>query len=134
MSAEQEAKNRTLLLKGFETLFNKRDYAAAEALWSPDYVQHSAFLPPGRDGLFGYVRSLPPEMKYELHVASAYGDFAMAHGRFSNTGLPASLMSANIVRIEDGRFVEHWEVLQDEATRATSKSGRPMFGDHFPDE
>jgi len=38
-----------------------------------------------------------------------------------------------VVRIEDGRLAEHWDVLQDEATEAQSKSGRPMFGTTFPE-
>jgi len=33
-------------------LFNKRDYIAAERFWSPNYIQHSAHIPPGREGLF----------------------------------------------------------------------------------
>jgi hypothetical protein len=28
--------NKTLVLGAFDALFNKRDYAAAERLWSPD--------------------------------------------------------------------------------------------------
>ena len=37
--------NKTLVLEAFDTLFNKRDYAAAEKFWSPQYIQHSAFSP-----------------------------------------------------------------------------------------
>ena len=38
----------------------------------------------------------------------------------------------HVVRIEDGRLAEHWDVLQDEVAQAESKSGLPMFGDRFP--
>jgi hypothetical protein len=38
----------------------------------------------------------------------------------------------DILRIENGLLAEHWDVIQDEATRESSKSGRPMFGDKFP--
>ena len=55
----------------------------------------------------------------------------IVHGRFSNFGLPVNWIAVDIVRIEDGILVEHWDVIQDEATKAESKSGRPMFGDHF---
>src|SRR5678815_4639374 len=40
--------------------------------------------------------------------------------------------AADIVRIENDRLAEHWNVLHDEATKAESKSGLPMFGDRFP--
>jgi predicted SnoaL-like aldol condensation-catalyzing enzyme len=41
-----EEKNKALVLEAFETLFNKRDYVAAERFWSPNYIQHSAHIPP----------------------------------------------------------------------------------------
>jgi predicted SnoaL-like aldol condensation-catalyzing enzyme len=55
------------------------------------------------------------------------------HGRYSNTGLPVNWIVGDIVRIENGLLVEHWDVIQDEASRETSKSGLPMFGNKFPD-
>src|SRR6266700_7178874 len=96
MSQSIQARNKALVLEAFDTLFNKRDYAAAEKYWSPNYIQHSAHIEPGRDGLFNLTRN-----------------------------------AADIVRIENGRLAEHWDVLQDEATKAQSKSGLPMFGEEF---
>ncbi len=61
----------------------------------------------------------------------AEGDFVIVHGRFSGFGQPVNWIAADILRIENGRLVEHWDVIQDEATRETSKSGLPMFGDTF---
>ena len=58
-NTEQEARNKTFVLQAFETLFNRKDYATAEEYWSPAYVQHSAHIPPGRDGLFDLIRALP---------------------------------------------------------------------------
>lgn len=51
MTESKEARNKALVLKAFDTLFNERDYAAAERFWSPNYIQHSAHIPPGREGL-----------------------------------------------------------------------------------
>lgn len=65
MSQSIEEKNKALVLEAFETLFNKRDYAAAERYWSPNYIQHSAHIPPGREGLFNLVKQAPPALKYE---------------------------------------------------------------------
>ena len=121
------------VLTAFDTLFNKRDYAQAERFWSPNYIQHSAHIPPGRDGLFDLVKSLPVTLRYENHIAAATGDFVILHGRFSGHGLPAAWVVADIVRMEDGVLAEHWDVIQDEATRQQSRSGLPMFGDKFPD-
>ena len=97
MSQSRESKNKALVLKTFDTLFNQRDYVAAERFWSSNYIQHSAHIEPGREG----------------------------------NGRPRSWIAADVVRIADEVLAEHWDVLQDEATRAESKSGLPMFGDSF---
>jgi predicted SnoaL-like aldol condensation-catalyzing enzyme len=132
MSETIESTNKALVLKAFDALFNKRDYTAAEKFWSPQYIQHSAHIAPGREGLFNLVKSLPSTLRYEHGLIMAEGDFVIAHGRFSNFGLPVNWIAADILRIKDGILLEHWDVIQDEATRAASKSGLPMFGDHFP--
>jgi predicted SnoaL-like aldol condensation-catalyzing enzyme len=124
--------NKKLVLQAFDTLFNKRDYDAAKTYWSETYIQHSAHIPPGRDGLFNLIRSLPATLRYENHLIMAEGDYVIAHGRFSGSGRPAAWIAADIVRFENGKLAEHWDVLQDEATKAQSVSGLPMFGDRFP--
>jgi predicted SnoaL-like aldol condensation-catalyzing enzyme len=132
MSETIQEKNKALVLDAFDTLFNKKDYAAAERFWSPKYIQHSAHIEPGRDGLFNLIKSLPPTLKYESGTIAAEGDFVIVHGRFSNFGLPVNWIAADIVRIENGVLAEHWDVIQDEATREQSKSALPMFGSDFP--
>jgi len=127
-----ESQNKTLVLKAFDTLFNKRNYSEAERFWSAAYVQHSAHIEPGREGLFRLVKSLPPTLKYESGLVVAEGDYVLLHGRFSGIGLPVNWVVVDIVRLEDGRLKEHWDVIQDEASNASSKSGLPMFGSIFP--
>ena len=78
------------------------------------------------------VRGLPDTLRYENHLVLAGGDYVIAHGRFSGHGRPASWIAADVVRFEDGKLAEHWDVLQDEVTEAQSVSGLPMFGDRFP--
>jgi len=124
--------NKALVLKAFDTLFNQRDYAAAERFWSPDYIQHSAHIEPGREGLFNLIKSLPATLKYEAGAIVAEGDFVIVYGRFSGFGAPVNWIAADVVRMQDGSLVEHWDVIQDEATEEQSKSKAPMFGDRFP--
>jgi predicted SnoaL-like aldol condensation-catalyzing enzyme len=128
---EQEARNKTLVLEAFDALFNRRELEAACRYWSPDYVQHSAGIGPGLDGLFAIVSSV--HRRYESALAVAEGEYVMVHGRFSGGGRPTRIV-VDILRVDDGRLVEHWDVMQDEATRPESKSGLPMFGDAFPDQ
>jgi hypothetical protein len=100
MATTSPERNKALLLKAFDTLFNKRDYAAAEGFWYWSETRN-----PRRRRL---------------------------RGRFSGHGRPRSWIAADIVRFEDGKLAEHWDVLQDEATKVESLSGLPMFGDRFP--
>ena len=131
MSQTKQEKNKALVLEAFDTLFNKRDYVAAERYWSPDYIQHSAHIAPGRGGLFNLIKTLPTTLKYEPGTIVADGDFVMVHGRFSDFGLPVNWIAADILRIKDSILFEHWDVIQDEASREQSKSGLPMFGNVF---
>ena len=133
MSQSTESKNKALVLEAFDTLFNKRNYAAAERFWSSNYVQHSGHIEPGREGLFDLIKGSPASLKYEPGVIVADGDFVIVHGRFSGTGRPRNWIAADVVRIADGVLAEHWDVIEDEANRAESKSGLPMFGTRFPE-
>jgi predicted SnoaL-like aldol condensation-catalyzing enzyme len=132
MTQSTQERNKALVLQAFDTLFNKRDYAAAEKYWSPNYIQHSAHIAPGREGLFDLIKSIPPTLKYEPGTIVAEGDFVIVHGRFSSFGAPVNWIAADIVRIQNGILVEHWDVIQDEATEEQSKSKAPMFGISFP--
>jgi predicted SnoaL-like aldol condensation-catalyzing enzyme len=103
--------NKAIVLEAFDTLFNKRNYSAAERFWSPKYIQHSAHIAPGREGLFSLVRSTPDTLRYENQLIVAEGDYVIAHGRFTGMGRPAAWIAADVVRVE---------------------GGLPMFGDTFP--
>lgn len=127
-----KAFNKAFVLEAFDTLANRRDFVAAERFWSPGYIQHSAHIPPGRDGLFNLVMASPPDRRYENALAVADGDYVMLHGRLSTTGPMGNRITADIVRLEDGLIAEHWDVVQDEATAKESLSGLPMLGDAFP--
>jgi len=132
MIPTKQEKNKALVLEAFDTLFNKRDYVAAERYWSPHYIQHSAHIAPGREGLFDLIKSLAPTLKYEPGTIVAEGDLVIVHGRFSDFGAPVNWIAADIVRIQNVILVEHWDVIQDEVTEEQSISKRPMFGTAFP--
>src|ERR1700685_1287634 len=113
MSNSSPERNKAIVLEAFETLFNKRDYAAAERFWSPNYIQHSANIAPGREGLFNLVRSSPQTLHYENQLIVAEGDYVIAHGRFTGNGRPAAWVAADVVRFEDGRLAGHWDGVQE---------------------
>jgi predicted SnoaL-like aldol condensation-catalyzing enzyme len=122
--------NKALALQAFDTLFNKRDDEAAARFWSDAYpAQRSHRSRPRWAVQFDQPHARHTTIRDQLIVAE--GDYVIVHGRFSGTGRSVAWIAADIVRIGNGRLAEHWDVLQDEATKAESKSGLPMFGDRF---
>src|SRR2546426_5118388 len=119
MTPSTQEQNKTLVLRAFDLLFNKRDYAAAEKFWSPQYIQHSAHIEPGREGLFNLIKSLPATLRYEAGLVVAEGDFVIAHGRFSGFGAMVNWIAADILRS------------QDEASEQQSRSKAPCSVTHF---
>jgi predicted SnoaL-like aldol condensation-catalyzing enzyme len=98
MTKTNPEQNKALVLEAFDTLFNKRDYEAAASFWSESYIQHSAHIKPGRDGLFDLIRSAPETLRYERQLIVAEGDYVIVHGRFTGTGRPVALTYVKSLR------------------------------------
>src|ERR1700731_474068 len=101
MSDSKTERNKAIVLAAFDTLFNKRDYAAAKRFWSDRYIQHMPNIAPGCDGLFAPIRALPETVRYENQLIVAEGDYGIAQGRSSGNGGPAAWIAAEGVRFED---------------------------------
>src|SRR6202041_3936267 len=127
MSQSTESRNKALVLEAFDTLFNKRDYAAAERFWSSNYIQHSAHIEPGREGLFNLIKGTPASLKYEPGVIVAEGDFVIVHGRFSGTGRPRNWIAADVVRVADGVLAEHWAASRTGGQKQKQRRGCPWL-------
>lgn len=128
-----QERNKAIVKEAFDAVFNKRDETAFERFWSPDYIQHSAHIPPGRDGLKALVAKLPDTLRYEIGHIVSEGDYVMVHGRFSGIGQPKAWIAADIILMSEGKLVEHWDVIENEAREDESPSGNPMFGEKFSD-
>ncbi|TCM14233.1 putative SnoaL-like aldol condensation-catalyzing enzyme [Novosphingobium sp. PhB165] len=101
MATAQEAATKALVIEAFDTLSNRRGYAVAERFCSPDHIQHSAQISPGRGGLFDLIRNAPPTLCYEHGVILAEGEHVMVHGRFSGNGRPTAWIAVDVLRIVD---------------------------------
>src|SRR5947208_16606338 len=99
MNQTIQEKNKALVIDAFDTLFNKRNLEAAEKYWSPNYIQHSAHIEPGREGLFNLIRNTPDTLRYEHQLIVAEGDYVIVHGRFSGTCRPVGWVAADIDRL-----------------------------------
>ena len=130
-SSNSAAANKALVSKVMDAVFVRRDSNVVEQHFDKGYIQHNPKIPNGRDAISALISQLPAGFRYESGMIVAEGDLVMIHGRFSGFGQPTAWIVTDILRVADSVLTEHWDVIQDEATRESSKSGLPMFGEKF---
>lgn len=118
--------NKDLVIAAMTALFVKRDLTALEKYWDPRYVQHNPRMPNGTDFFRHMIPSLPASFEYELGLVVEDGAFVMAHGRYVGWG-EKTMVAVDIFKVENGRFVEHWDVIQEEVPADKTTSGNAMF-------
>ena len=117
--------NKELVTTALTQLFFKGDMSALEKYWAENYIQHNPQIPNGRDELKKLFTS-GGNMKYEMGLIIAEGDFVMVHARITGLG-PKPLIGVDIFRIANGKLAEHWDVLQEEIPADKTESGNAMF-------
>ncbi len=124
MTSSTPEQNKALVLEAFNTLFNKRDYDAASRFWSDKYIQHSAHISPGREGLLNLISSSPQTLKYEPGLILAEGKFVIAHGRFSGNGRPRNWIAADSPagRSDRSRVAKRSTDVRDQVSRLSARS------------
>lgn len=118
--------NKALVLDAMTSLFQRHDASAVERLYSDDYIQHNPDIPQGRDALQGLVETLSPSVYYEPGLIIAEGDFVAIHGRIRGWADEPQVV-VDIFRVEGGKLVEHWDVLQNEVPATAGVAGLSMF-------
>jgi len=117
--------NKELVKKAMTELFINGDVTALDRYWSEDYIQHNPQIPNGRNAL-KQLFSGGGDFKYEMGLIVADGDFVMIHARVTGLG-PKPLIAVDVLRVKEGKLVEHWDVLQEEVAAENTASKNPMF-------
>ena len=117
--------NKKLVKKAMTELFINGDVTALDRYWSDNYIQHNPQIPNGRDAL-KQLFSGGGDFKYEMGLIVADGDFVMIHARITGIG-PKPLIGVDILRVKEGKLVEHWDVLQEEVPAENTASKNSMF-------
>jgi predicted SnoaL-like aldol condensation-catalyzing enzyme len=120
------SQNKAVVVEALTKAYLNRDFTALERWFSPAYIQHNPYIPATRAGLRSFIESLPAGRSYEHGMVVAEGDLVMVHGRYSGGGRK-TFIAVDIFRFEDGRVVEHWDVLQEEVPAEKTVAGNPMF-------
>jgi len=117
--------NKELVIKAVTEVFINGDTTALDKYWSENYVQHNPQIPNGREAL-KQLLSGGGNMKYEMGLVVADGDFVMVHARITGFG-PKPLIAVDIFRVKEGKLAEHWDVLQEEVPAENTASKNSMF-------
>jgi predicted SnoaL-like aldol condensation-catalyzing enzyme len=118
--------NKELITAYLKVLFTERDRQAAEQFWDKNMLQHNPGMPDGLDVLRGLLGKIGPEFRYEQGAVMEQDDLVMVHGRYTGWG-PKPMVAVDIFRIENGKVVEHWDVMQEEVPADKSANGHAMF-------
>ena len=118
--------SKAIALKAIRGVFIERDARVVQELFAPDYIQHNPTIPNGRDAIAGLLGSLPEGFRYEPGMVAAEGSIVMIHGRYVGWA-PEPMVAVDIFRVENGRLVEHWDVMQAEVPARETKSKNAMF-------
>ncbi|HTV79591.1 MAG TPA: nuclear transport factor 2 family protein [Steroidobacteraceae bacterium] len=124
--AAQARRNKEFIRAYYELALNRKDFAAARAYIGPYYRQHSIYGADGPEGLGAFVEWAKvnlPQLHVDFVRIIADGDYVLMHNRGNNS--PGTKAVVDIFRIENGKVVEHWDVLQD--VPETSKNDNTMF-------
>jgi predicted SnoaL-like aldol condensation-catalyzing enzyme len=131
MSDEERARlSPRDVVKRFIPLFYEQKNArlAFESWMAEDYIQHNPMAPDGREAAIASIEPIfdaQPDMRYEVKLVIAEGPYVMVHNWLQRFPGDRGAAVVDILRVEKGWIVEHWDVLQwipDE-----SKNDHPMF-------
>jgi predicted SnoaL-like aldol condensation-catalyzing enzyme len=123
---DDSERSKAVALKAIRGVFIERNARIVEELFAPDYIQHNPTIPNGRDAIAALVDSLPEGFGYEPGMIVAQGSIVMIHGRYVGWA-SERMVAVDIFRVENGRLVEHWDVMQAEVPAAQTKSKNAMF-------
>ncbi len=113
--AEQLARNKQLVLAFYQKIIGEKDYEGARQYMGSEYRQHAPYATDGHAGIAQWVRKFKesfPQHRYEVKKVVAEGDLVVLHLHGMNGPNPHGESVIDIFRIENGKVVEHWDVIQ----------------------
>lgn len=114
--AALEAANKEKALYCMDLLFNQHDVEKSRTeCWGETYIQHNPMAPDGAEALFGFITPFfeaSPEASIDIKRVATEGDLVWIHYNSKPTADSPGLAVVDILRMEDGKFVEHWDVVQ----------------------
>jgi predicted SnoaL-like aldol condensation-catalyzing enzyme len=118
--------NKQVVVDFVTTAFDGRPEKAVANHLGDRYIQHNPLAADGADaftGFFTWLRGEHPNLKVEIKRVVAEGDTVVTHTHLVlEPGTPGRAL-ADFFRVEDGKIVEHWDVIQDVPERSANRNG-----------
>lgn len=120
-------RNKQAVLAFYEAAINNKDFDAASAFIGERYVQHNPQIADGAEGFrrrVSFIKETFPELRAEVKNIIAEGDFVMAHVHGVRVPGQRGTAIVDIFRLdEDGKLIEHWDVMQDIPEHSDNPNG-----------
>jgi len=123
--ATREA-NKKAVGEFYDAALNRKDFEAAAKFFGPRYVQHNPMAPDGIEGFkgfLGFLRETFPQSRSEIKRVGAEGDYVILHVHAVRTPGARGSAIVDIFKLENGKIVEHWDVIQEIPEKAANSSG-----------
>ena len=118
--------NKRVATEFYDAAINRKDFAAASQYLGSSYRQHNPTAADGAEGLRGFIDFLKmrfPNQRGEIKRVIAEGDLVMLHVHSTRGDDTPGRAIVDIFRIENGKVVEHWDVIQDIPAQAANANG-----------
>jgi predicted SnoaL-like aldol condensation-catalyzing enzyme len=126
--AETQEANKKTVVEFYEQGINRKDFDAAAKFIGPRYVQHNPTALDGPEGFkafLDFLREKFPDSHSEIKRVFADGDYVILHVHSVREKGSRGRAIVDIFKLENGKIVEHWDVVQDVPEK--SANGNGMF-------
>jgi len=123
--ADPEA-NKKAVLEFYDKALNQKDFDAAAKYFGPKYIQHNPGAPDGIEGFKAFIamrKEKFPNAKSEIKRVLAEGDFVILHVHGVREPGERGVAIVDIFRLENGKIVEHWDVIQPIPEKPANSNG-----------
>lgn len=125
-AADQEEANKNIVIDFYDKAINQKDFAAASEHLGDKYIQHNPLAADGPEGLkafLEYAKENLPDYRTEFKRIFADGDYVIVHAHAKSNAEDRGSAVMDIFRLENGKVVEHWDVIQAIPEQAANENG-----------
>jgi predicted SnoaL-like aldol condensation-catalyzing enzyme len=122
----QEEANKKVVVDFYEKAINQKDFEAASKYFGNRYVQHNPGAADGPEGLkafLGFLKEKFPQSRSEIKRVFADGDYVILHVHAVREPGTRGSAIVDIFKLEGGKIVEHWDVVQPIPEKAANSNG-----------